>query len=77
MEIPKPSYEELVDSVFRQADKIAKKQWEIEQLRAEIERLRAERDELFKANGEVAGFVASLQREIVWLKKMAAPRGAA
>jgi hypothetical protein len=40
IEIPKPSYEELVDTVFRQADKIAKKQREIEQLRTEIKRLR-------------------------------------
>jgi uncharacterized coiled-coil DUF342 family protein len=36
-------------------------------LETEIKRLRAERDELFLANGEVASFVASLQREIQWL----------
>jgi cell division protein FtsB len=41
MEIPKPSYEELVDFVFRLEDKIAKKQWEIDQLREENSHLRA------------------------------------
>jgi hypothetical protein len=49
IEIPKPSYEELVDTVFRQADTIAKKQWEIDQLRAEIERSRDDFDAFRRA----------------------------